>query len=77
MGAEFCERLDGLLQRADFVMLTASLTPQTRGLIGRRELRLMKPTAILVNVGRGTWPAFPQRRGLRGGAGVKGISLPI
>lgn len=61
MGATYCERLDDLLQRSDFVMLAVSLTPQTRGLIGRRELRLMKPTAILVNIGRGTcsasvWP---------------------
>ncbi|XP_019571500.2 putative 2-ketogluconate reductase isoform X2 [Rhinolophus sinicus] len=53
VGATYCERLDDLLQRSDFVMLAVSLTPQTHGLIGRRELRLMKPTAILVNIGRG------------------------
>ena len=54
VGAIYCERLDDLLQRSDFVMLAVSLTPQTQGLIGKRELRLMKPTAILVNIGRGT-----------------------
>lgn len=54
VGATYCERLDDLLQRSDFVMLAMSLTPQTQRLIGRRELRLMKPTAILVNIGRGT-----------------------
>ncbi|XP_012513265.1 PREDICTED: glyoxylate reductase/hydroxypyruvate reductase-like [Propithecus coquereli] len=53
VGATYCERLDNLLQQSDFVMLVASLTPQTRGLIGRRELRLMKPTSILVNISRG------------------------
>ncbi|KAK1337553.1 hypothetical protein QTO34_002185 [Cnephaeus nilssonii] len=53
VGATYCERLDDLLQRSDFVMLALSLTPQTQRLIGRRELRLMKPTAILVNIGRG------------------------
>ncbi|KAF4025006.1 hypothetical protein G4228_016991 [Cervus hanglu yarkandensis] len=53
VGAIYCERLDDLLQRSDFVMLAVSLTPQTQGLIGKRELRLMKPTAILVNIGRG------------------------
>ncbi|XP_011384287.1 glyoxylate/hydroxypyruvate reductase B-like isoform X1 [Pteropus medius] len=53
VGATYCERLDDLLQQSDFVMVAVSLTPQTRGLIGRRELRLMKPTAILVNIGRG------------------------
>jgi glyoxylate reductase len=45
--------LDELLQRADFVSLHAPLTPETRGLIGDRELGLMKPTAVLVNTGRG------------------------
>lgn len=34
-------------------MLAVSLTPHTQGLIGKRELRLMKPTAILINIGRG------------------------
>ncbi|XP_066103709.1 glyoxylate/hydroxypyruvate reductase B-like [Saccopteryx bilineata] len=53
VGATYCERLDDLLQQSDFVMLATSLTPQTHGLIGRRELRLMKPTAILINIGRG------------------------
>lgn len=56
VGATYCERLDDLLQQSDFVMVAVSLTPQTRGLIGRRELRLMKPTAILVNIGRGAAP---------------------
>jgi glyoxylate reductase len=45
--------LDDLLQKSDFVTLHAPLTPETRGLIGRRELVLMKETAILVNTGRG------------------------
>ncbi|XP_057556495.1 probable 2-ketogluconate reductase isoform X2 [Hippopotamus amphibius kiboko] len=53
VGAAYCERLEDLLQRSDFVMLAMRLTPQTQGLIGRRELSLMKPTAILVNIGRG------------------------
>jgi glyoxylate reductase len=45
--------LDELLARADFVSLHAPLTPQTRGLVGERELALMKATAILVNTARG------------------------
>ncbi len=47
--------LDGLgdvLARADYVAITLPLTPATRGLLGARELRTMKPTAILVNVAR-------------------------
>ena len=45
--------LKDLLRQSDFVTLHAALTPQTRGLIGRRELDLMKESAILINTGRG------------------------
>jgi len=47
------EGLPQLLQASDFVVIAAPLTPETQGLIGERELRLMKPTAYLFNVGRG------------------------
>ena len=42
-----------ILKTADVVSLHTRLTEQTRGFIGRKELALMKPTAILVNTGRG------------------------
>ena len=45
--------LDELLQQADFVTLNMPLTDQTRGMIGRRELGLMKKSAVLVNAARG------------------------
>ena len=45
--------LDDLLRAADFVTLNVPLTAATRHLIGRRELRLMQPTAFLINVARG------------------------
>jgi glyoxylate/hydroxypyruvate reductase A len=41
------------LASADFVVLTVPLTAATRGLIGARELARMKPSAWLVNIGRG------------------------
>lgn len=44
---------DELLSTADFVVLTVPLTAETRGLVGRAELAMMKPTATLVNVARG------------------------
>jgi phosphoglycerate dehydrogenase-like enzyme len=45
--------LDELLSAADHVVLALPHTPETEGLIGARELARMKPTATLVNVGRG------------------------
>ena len=45
--------LDDLLQTADFVVIHALLTHETRKMIGARELALMKPSAYLINVARG------------------------
>ncbi|MER3485756.1 MAG: D-glycerate dehydrogenase, partial [Chloroflexota bacterium] len=45
--------LDDLLRESDFVTLHVALTPETRHLIGARELQLMKREAILVNAARG------------------------
>lgn len=45
--------LDELLKASDFVALHVPLTPETRHMIGERELSLMKPTAVLVNTARG------------------------
>jgi len=45
--------LTHLLPQADFVSLHCPLTPATRHLIGESQLRLMKPTAILLNTSRG------------------------
>lgn len=42
-----------VLADGDFVLLSAPSTPQTRGLIGARELAMMRPDAWLVNVARG------------------------
>ncbi len=53
LGAEVCNGLADLLSRSDFVTVHVPLTPATRGLIGARELALMKPTARLVNCARG------------------------
>jgi glyoxylate reductase len=45
--------MDQLLAESDFVSIHAPLNPQTRHLIGERELRLMKPTAFIINTARG------------------------
>jgi phosphoglycerate dehydrogenase-like enzyme len=47
---------DGLIdmiRQCDYVVASAPLTPQTRGMIGVREIAAMKPAAVLMNVGRG------------------------
>lgn len=51
-GLEFRE-LDTLLKEADFVIILAPFTPETAGMIGARELDLMKNTGVLINVARG------------------------
>ena len=52
LGIKYAE-LDELLRESDFVTLHVPLTPETKGLIKERELKLMKRTAILVNTSRG------------------------
>jgi phosphoglycerate dehydrogenase-like enzyme len=47
------EQLRDLLPQADVVVIAAPQTPDTRGLIGARELDAMRPDALLVNVSRG------------------------
>ena len=53
LGVERALSLDVLLQRADVVTLHLVLSDSTRGIIGPRELGLMKPAALLVNTSRG------------------------
>ena len=46
--------VDNILREADFVSLHLPLNPDTRGLIDERRLRLMKPSAFLINMARGS-----------------------
>ncbi|MCR5445186.1 MAG: hydroxyacid dehydrogenase [Bacteroidales bacterium] len=52
MGVTYME-FDELLRQSDIVSLHVPLNDTTRGLIGERELTLMKPSALLVNTARG------------------------
>jgi len=45
--------LDTLIRTSDVVLVLASLNPETRGIVSAEKLKLMKPTAILVNTARG------------------------
>ncbi|MBP2168984.1 gluconate 2-dehydrogenase [Erwinia toletana] len=50
--AQYCD-LDTLLKESDFLCISLPLTEQTHHLIGREQLAKMKPSAILINAGRG------------------------
>ena len=52
LGVRYVE-LDELLKTSDVVSLHVALSDKTRGMIGKRELGLMKPRALLVNGARG------------------------
>ncbi len=47
------EDLRAMLARTDYLVAAAPLTPDTRGLIGARELDALPPGAVVINVGRG------------------------
>jgi phosphoglycerate dehydrogenase-like enzyme len=46
-------QLKQLLSQSDYVAVTLPLTPETRHIIGEAELKAMKPTAYIMNIGRG------------------------
>jgi phosphoglycerate dehydrogenase-like enzyme len=71
------ERLLDLVARADDVVVTAPLTPQTKGLVGGDAIAAMKRTAVLVNVGRG--PVLDEAalvEALEGGR-IRGAALDV
>ena len=66
-----------MLSRCDYVVVAAPLTSETRGMIGEPEFRAMKPTAVVINVGRG--PVIKEEalvRALSSGR-IKGAALDV
>ena len=46
-------RIDQMIAQCDYLAVTAPLTPDTRGLVGARQIAAMKPSAVIINAGRG------------------------
>ena len=46
-------QLHQLIGASDYLLLATPITPETRGMIGAAEIAAMKPSAVLINVGRG------------------------
>jgi len=54
-GSHWCatpDKLDELLENADYLVIACPLTPATRGMIGERQLTAMKRSAVLINISR-------------------------
>ncbi len=76
-GVERATTLDALLREADVVSVHVVLGPDTRGLIGERQLALMRRTALLVNTSRGPIvEAGPLAEALRAGT-IAGAALDV
>jgi phosphoglycerate dehydrogenase-like enzyme len=66
-----------MLPRCDYVVVAAPLTSETRGLIGEAEFAAMKPSAVVINVGRG--PVINEEAMLRAlsSGRIKGAALDV
>jgi len=71
------ERKRELLARSDYLVLSAPLTPETRGIIGPAELRVMKPQAVLINLGRGPLVDEAALIAALGGKRIGGAALDV
>lgn len=52
-GVELVSALDELLAKSDYLLIAVPSTSETKGMIGARELRRLKPGSVLINVARG------------------------
>jgi phosphoglycerate dehydrogenase-like enzyme len=66
-----------MLAQSDYVVAAAPLTPETRGMIGEAEFQAMKPTAVVINIGRG--PVIDEAAMVRALASkrIKGAALDV
>ena len=53
VGATFYSSLNEMLPHCDYVVVLVSLTPETKHIMGAEQFKVMKKTAIFVNISRG------------------------
>src|SRR5271165_3364615 len=70
-------QLHEALPQADFVVVAAPATPETRNMLGEREFALMKPSAYLINVARGTLLDEPALISALEGNVIAGAALDV
>jgi phosphoglycerate dehydrogenase-like enzyme len=70
-------RLDGLLPKADYLIVTTPLTPETRGLINSRRLDLLKRDAGVINIGRAPIIDYEALRGKLNAGELAGAVLDV
>ena len=78
-GVEYAS-LEQVLSQSDIVSLHVPVTPETKGMIGEKQLAVMKPSAILINTARGPVVdgealALALREGRIGGAGIDVLDM--
>ncbi len=66
-----------MISRSDYIVVSAPLTPETRGMIGEEEFAAMKPEAVVINVGRG--PTIDEKAMVRALSEkrIKGAALAV
>lgn len=69
--------LDAALPRADFVLITAPETPDTIGMFDARRLAIMKPTAYLCNIARGSLVVTDDLVAAIAGGAIAGAGLDV
>lgn len=70
-------RLDSVLPKADFVVVATPLTQETRGLLTRERLALLRPEAALINVGRAPLVDYEALRDMLDGGKLAGAMLDV
>jgi phosphoglycerate dehydrogenase-like enzyme len=71
------EEMGAVLPRADFVIVTVPETPETTGMFGREQFRLMKPSAFFINIGRGATVILDDLVAALQGGEIRGAGMDV